>query len=351
MRHPILTNRYGIQLYLLAWLAIMAVHIVLNIYNENAGVYQALVDSVVSDALFAGMALGLWYPIRYLNIETQPIWTFLLRHLGMSVTFLFLFSSTISCSLEMLVDQKEYLELFYQSLPWRIMTSFLFYCMAVMGYYLHIYYFSFKQKQLVEAELKSLVKETELNLLKSQLNPHFIFNSLNSISSLTISDPPCAQEMIVKLSSYIRYALKQKGNELVNFSEEIENARLYLKIEKVRFGDKLTLQDNCSVESLQALVPNMLLQPLLENAIKHGVYESIEPVYIELESKLEGSLLNIRIRNNYETEGRMKQGNGIGLRNIRERLSLIYNEKSLIRIKDAANTFDVEMVIPQNSII
>ncbi len=345
-RHPVFQNKQGIQLYLLVWALIMALHVVLNVYSEKIELYQAVADTIVSDSLFAGMSLGLWYPIRYLNLETSEIMTFLFHHIGMAASFLFLWISALTCTIQLFIEAPFYLALFEQSLPWRIMMGFLFYCTVVLCYYLHIYYASFKQKQVVEAELTSLVKQTELDLLKSQLNPHFIFNSLNSISSLTLTDPSCAQEMVVKLSSYIRYALAQKGNDLVHFSDELHNAKLYLDIEKVRFGDKLQLQDVHTQESLTAKVPNMLLQPLLENAIKHGVYESISPVHIFMEIRRTEDALKICIRNNYEPESRTR-GNGIGLKNIKERLFLLYGNYGLLKIVDVQNVFQVEVVVPQ----
>jgi sensor histidine kinase YesM len=347
-RHPVLQNRHGIHLYLFIWGLIMVLHVALNVYNEKMEFSIAAMDTILSDALFAGMALGLWYPIRYLNLEMKHITTFLLQHIGMALSFLFVWVNILACTLEILTEDTAYRFLLQQSLPWRVMMGLLFYGLVVLGYYLHIYYSSFKQKQLVEAELTSLVKQTELNLLKSQLNPHFIFNSLNSISSLTMSDPACAQEMVVKLSSYIRYALTQKGNDLVLFSEELENAKLYLDIEKVRFGEKLQLQDSYTDQCLGAKVPNMLLQPLLENAIKHGVYESLTPVHIHLEIGLTDEVLTIKIKNNYDPENRIK-GNGIGLKNCKERLILLYGEKGTFKISDTHHVFQVEMTVPQHS--
>jgi len=349
MRNPIFLRKQNVKLYLFVWMAIMVTHISINFLSERVTLYQALVDTTISDVLFAGMAVGLWYPIRYLNGETQPTMTFIGHHLGMALTFLLIWATTVSCSIRMLIEDPLFLFLFDQSLPWRILTTFLFYSLAVLGYYLYIYYSSFKQTELAEAELKSLVKETELNLLKSQLNPHFIFNSLNSISSLTLSNPSRAQEMIVKLSSYIRYALSQDGNQSVTFAEELANTKLYLEIEKIRFGNKLQLEDYCKENCFDAKVPNMLLQPLLENAIKHGVYESLEPVFIRLNCEKEDNGLLILIQNDYEPDGRSTYGNGIGLKNIKERLLLLYGDKAALRIRDEQNRFSVELSIPQQT--
>ena len=127
-----------------------------------------------------------------------------------------------------------------------------------------------------------MVKEAELKSLKYQINPHFIFNSLNSISSLTISDPQKAQEMTIKLSSFLRSTLSKNEKQKSKLSEEISNAKLYLDIEKVRFDDKFEFIEEVENACKDMEVPSMILQPLFENAIKHGVYESLEKVTIKM---------------------------------------------------------------------
>jgi LytS/YehU family sensor histidine kinase len=232
-------------------------------------------------------------------------------------------------------------------LPLKIFGGYVLYIIFVVFFYAIVYYQNFKEKVRKESELKSLVKEAELHALKSQINPHFLFNSLNSISSLTMSDPQKAQEMVINLSSLMRYSLKFNQNERVPLSTEIDNIKLYLQIEKVRFGSKLNPVFNLENDSLKSLVPNMILQPLFENAIKYGVYEATEPVDIITCTRIIDDFVEITISNTYDPEVVHKKGEGIGLRNIRDRLKVIFNNPGLLKIKDFNNTFTVTLLIPQ----
>ncbi len=153
--------------------------------------------------------------------------------------------------------------------------------LIVLAYYLFVSLSNLSEKNAKEAKLESLVKETELKMLRSQINPHFLFNSLNSISSLTITDPEKARDMVIKLSEFMRYALSKKDEQPVSLRSELENLRLYFEIEKVSFGDRLSTEENIEEKCLDVKIPVMLLQPLYENAIKHGVYESTERVSIK----------------------------------------------------------------------
>jgi two-component system LytT family sensor kinase len=210
-----------------------------------------------------------------------------------------------------------------------------------------VYYENFKEKVKKEGELKALIREAELHALKSQINPHFLFNSLNSISSLTMSDPAKAQEMVINLSSIMRYSLKHGQNETVSFGTELQNIKLYLAIEKVRFGKKLQPVFNVDEKCYQGVLPNMILQPIFENAIKYGVYEATEPVEILTEASCSGEVLEISVSNSYDPGIRSRKGEGIGLRNIRERLQIIYGNPGLLRIKDTKKQFTIQLTIPQ----
>ena len=137
-------------------------------------------------------------------------------------------------------------------------------------------------RSVQESKLKEKIKEAELQTLKSQINPHFLFNGLNSISSLTLSDPERAHDMIIKLSGFLRYSLAHDPNKLIPLKSEIENMESYVAVEKTRFGDKLIFEKEVCKGCDNKNVPFLILQPLIENAIKHGVYESTKPVVIKL---------------------------------------------------------------------
>jgi LytS/YehU family sensor histidine kinase len=164
-----------------------------------------------------------------------------------------------------------------------------------------------------------------------------------------MSDPARAQEMVINLSQLMRYSLKHDQNEKVLFKQELENNKLYLQIEKVRFGSKLNPVFEIEESCLKAEIPNMILQPLYENAIKYGVYEATEPIEIKTVGKCREEFLQITISNPYDANITSKRGEGIGLRNIRDRLQIIYGNPYLLKMEDNKKEFTVTLNIPQKS--
>jgi LytS/YehU family sensor histidine kinase len=197
-----------------------------------------------------------------------------------------------------------------------------------------------------EARLNELLKESELNMLRSQINPHFLFNSLNSISSLTISNPEKAREMLIKLSDFLRYSVSTNATGFTSLEKEMTNIQRYLEIEKVRFGDKLEFEFKLESNCKHHQIPAMLLQPLFENAIKHGVYESTEQVKIEMDCRFENGCLDIILVNDFEPGVRARKGAGVGLKNIRERLKLLYKSDTLLKTSVTGNKYAVILCLP-----
>jgi LytS/YehU family sensor histidine kinase len=161
--------------------------------------------------------------------------------------------------------------------------------------------------------------------------------------------PEKAQEMVIQLSAFLRYTLSHDKNEKATLEQEFNNLERYLAIEKIRFGKRLNfvskIQDGC----LSVMIPNMILQPLLENSIKHGVYNSTEEVLVELNCKAENGYIVLEICNEYDPEAVKKKGQGIGLQNIRKRLQLIYQRQDLLQIEAEKMTFTATLRIPRNS--
>jgi LytS/YehU family sensor histidine kinase len=245
-----------------------------------------------------------------------------------------------------LPEQNDYPAYWTATFPYRVGSGVFIYGLIIMTYYLFESLSNLSDKNAKEARLESLVKETELKMLRSQINPHFLFNSLNSISSLTITDPEKARDMVVKLSEFMRYALSRKDEQPVTLQNELENLRLYLDIEKVRFGDKLTTEETIETGCLDFKIPVMLLQPLFENAVKHGVYESTESVKIITSAKKIEGYLEIVISNNYDSNPSQKIGTGTGILNVSRRLELFYGNKASIKTIKENGLYTVTIYIP-----
>lgn len=347
MFNPILKNKKTIYFYLLAWIFVSAIHAgILFFFYKNEPVF-AIVDAIVFNAIFGLLGIGLWYPVRYIKNEQSNPAYLILNHVVVAFLSITLWLSVGYFVLNVFIgDSQEYINFINLSLPWRITSGVFIYMVIILVYYLIIYYTDLQEKVIAETELKTLVKESELTLLKSQINPHFLFNSLNSISALTVSNPAKAQEMVVKLSEFLRYALKHDQRQKTHLEEELHNIELYLDIEKIRFGKKLKFEQKFGKEYSTIYLPNMILQPLVENAIKHGVYPSTDQITISLDCSVQDNFLVINIQNNYDPEYISNGGNGLGLRNIKNRLFLIYNREDLLTFEKEENVFNVKLLIP-----
>jgi LytS/YehU family sensor histidine kinase len=297
--------------------------------------------------IYSGIALALWYPFRFFN-SGQPRVTALISNLittgALSVTIWVLLTKFIMTIV--LQEQTNYLAYWDKTLAYRVGTGVFIYGLIILTYYLFVSLSNLSEKKAKEAKLESLVRETELKMLRSQINPHFLFNSLNSISSLTITDPEKARDMVVKLSEFMRYALSRKDEQPVTLQNELENLRLYLDIEKVRFGEKLTTEETIEPGCLEFKIPVMLLQPLYENAVKHGVYESTESVRIRTQAKITEGYIQISISNNYDPAPSLKRGTGTGLLNVTRRLELFYGNKASIKTLKENGIYTVNLYIP-----
>ncbi len=298
--------------------------------------------------IYSGIGLSLWYPFSFFNtgeIRASTLVSNLLLSGAISIALWVIITKYLV--LLVLPEQNDYTAYWDATLPYRIGTGVFIYGLIVMSYFLFVSLTNLSEKNAKAARLESLVKETELKMLRSQINPHFLFNSLNSVSSLTITDPEKAREMVIKLSEFMRYALSRKDELPVSLHNELENLRLYLDIEKVRFGDKLTTEELIDPACLDIRIPVMLLQPLYENAVKHGVYESTESVRIRTEARITGGFCEITISNNYDPSPSLKRGTGTGLLNVTRRLEVFYNNKASIKATRENGIYTVILYLPQ----
>jgi sensor histidine kinase YesM len=348
MSNPLIERLKHIYIYLIVWVIIAVIQAVLIIFATDLKYHIAILDSLVFNLLFALLAITIWYPIRYSNPDGRLSVRIAITYLIVGVVIItgWLYLGYMILKL-ILVNQDTYFVFLNDSFVARLATGILYYGVVLLIYHLFIYGKELEAKKLTETNLNLLVKESELNVLRSQLNPHFLFNSLNSISSLTISDPETARDMIIKLSEFLRYALKHGEKEKTKMAEEINNIDLYLQIEKIRFGDKLVFEKEISDECFGGLIPNMILQPLFENAVKHGVYESTEPITIRMNCKRNPGGMLIEISNNFDPGQVSRKGAGIGLKNVRNRLKLIYGRDDLVRVDKSGGRFKVQLTIPQ----
>ena len=344
--NPILKSPKSILLYLLFVLAIAVLYINLISLEGKASFTILLVDAIAFNLLIAALGLSFWYSSVYLSIENNRITKIILTHFGggllISVVWLVLGYFVV---ISIVNDTDLFGDFFIKTIKSRFIIGILYYFLLTAFYYVVIYYSDFQERTLKETELKNLVTEAELRSLKFQINPHFIFNSLNSMSALTEIDPKKAKQMIIKLADFLRYTLANNDRQKNTLNEELKNIKLYLDIEKIRFDDKFIYVEELHEECVKTEIPSMILQPLFENAIKHAVYETLDSVTIKLTCTRQDDFLKITLCNNFEGESH-KKGAGVGLKNIKDRLSLIYQQDNLMEIKKESSKFIVNIFIP-----
>lgn len=344
--NPILKNPKSILLYLLFVFVIAVLYINLITLEGKASVTISVTDAIAFNFLLAALGLSFWYSSVYLSIEHNQITKVILTHFGggllISIVWLALGYLIV---ISIVNDTEMFGDFFINTIKSRLIIGILYYFLLTAFYYVVIYYSDFQERTLKETELKNLVSEAELRSLKFQINPHFIFNSLNSISALTEMDPKKAKQMILKLADFLRYTLANNDRQKNTLNEELKNIKLYLDIEKIRFEEKFEYLEDLHEECGKTEIPSMILQPLFENSIKHAVYETLDTVKIKLTCSKQDDFLKISISNNFEGESH-KKGAGVGLRNIRERLKLIYHQDNLMEVKKESDKFTVNIYIP-----
>jgi two-component system LytT family sensor kinase len=347
MINPFVKNIKSFSIYLIAWIFIFLIHTSILYYVIGLSISKCIIDSSVFNLSFLVLGLSFWYSTKYISFETFTTFKIVTNH----ITAAFFASGVwiLLCYwiLNNVYDGDQvYLNFLFDSLVWRFFIGMLFYFVIVSLIYIIIYYSNFQEKVLKEAELKSLVKEAELKSLKYQINPHFIFNSLNSISALTLTEPELARKMTIDLSSFLRKTLSSNEIQKSKLTDELNNAKLYLDIEKIRFGDKFNYIEEIDEECCNLEVPSMILQPVFENAVKHGVYESLEPVDIIFKCEEVDEYMKLTISNNFDEEAVPHKGEGIGISNIQSRLRMIYNQDNLLKFSKKDGIFTVTIFIP-----
>jgi LytS/YehU family sensor histidine kinase len=198
-----------------------------------------------------------------------------------------------------------------------------------------------------EQETQQLAKDAELFKLRQQLQPHFLFNSLNSISALAGTQPEKARHMIEQLSDFLRGTLKKDEQESISLQEEVDYLQLYLEIEKVRFGHRLETIITISETAAKMQLPALILQPIVENAIKFGLYDTTEIVTISIIADTKPQGLSIQVTNPYDANTSLVSvGTGFGLSSIQRRLFLLYGRNDLLKTTQSENSFISTLEIP-----
>ncbi|MDX2150802.1 MAG: histidine kinase [Bryobacteraceae bacterium] len=215
--------------------------------------------------------------------------------------------------------------------PTLFATGMLFFLAVSMLYQLTQALTRAQQLEKREAEARVMAREAELRALKAQVNPHFLFNSLHSISALTSSDAARARSMCIQLADFLRSTLGLGDKQSVPLAEELDLLRKYIAVEQVRYGNRLHFEEKVEPRVLTCHVPPLLLQPLVENAIRHGVANIADEGWVRLSAGPAGRHLHLEVENTYDPEAPVRRGAGVGLKNVANRLTARYGEEARVR--------------------
>lgn len=252
--------------------------------------------------------------------------------------------------LQMMIHLPAYEVFLEDSSLYRLSVSYLL-MVGATGFSMLWYQLGQKQEsERRERETEKIAREAELFKLRQQLQPHFLFNSLNSINSLIGSRPKEARKMVSQLSDFLRSTMRRDEQSFISLKEEMEHLRLYLEIEQVRFGHRLKVEIECEESLDEWKIPPLILQPLLENAIKHGLYGTLDNLVIRLKCRKLENYLILSVTNPYESDQTGKPGTGFGLSSVQRRLYLLFGRTDLIEVSRKENIFKVKLKIPKANV-
>ena len=345
-RSPLSTGKF--LLIFLSWWAIWAFLQISLLIGFGLSSGTAVTDSLVSNSLVAISCAFLSNNMQYYLPKKERYWYILFISLGLSVITVFACKALLVPLLDDKTESLNYALFFSRS--WAVRFDIVFLQVACMSILSVLWYSSEEEQENRQRrnDAERLAKEAELFKLRQQLAPHFLFNSLNSISALIASRPEQARKMIQQLSDFLRGNLRKEEQQWVPLSEELQYLELYLDIEKVRFGHRLSTDIHCEDDCLGMRLPPMLLQPIVENAIKFGLYDTTEAVTIAIRARLDGNYVRIEVENPFDPEtSRPKKGTGFGLSSIQRRLYLLFARPDLLETRVDNNLFTTIVRIPQ----
>ncbi len=347
--HPILGSFRKLGLYLLGWTP-LAILVADQLRSSGLTLHEAIALAVPLCLLYAFICLSSWWlcrltPFTRARLAQRAVTT----HLAASVVAATMWTLNARTLAEGLFD----LHLMTSPLPLLTHAAsqlfglgLLFYLLTVAMDYVLLAVEASRQAEARAVEAQILAREAELRALKAQINPHFLFNSLHSISALTSIDPARAREMCVLLGDFLRYTLGLGEKSTISLRDEIELVDRYLRVEKVRFGARLEMEEEVDPEALDAAIPPLLLQPMVENAVAHGISGLPEGGWIRLRARRQQDDVEIVIENKFDADSPPSRRNGVGLANVRQRLAACYGGRGQMSVASEGDCFRVSLLLP-----
>lgn len=344
MKNPFLDRKFTL-VYAIVWLIIMIAQALAMIFFFEHDIISSIIQSIITSSSFALCGYGIWVVVKYnLNVENRFKSMLVVAISGVLIVLIWMAFNYV---IENIIFKLSMGTIeFHRKHFFQFVVGIFLFSIFAMSYRMMILTQSYADKAASEEKLRSALTETKLSALKAYVNPHFLFNSLNSVNALITIEPEKAREMLVNLSEYFRYSLKQKDNTFISFKDELHYTFTYFEIEKLRFADRIKINTEIDEDAHSIDVPVMILQPLFENIIKHAVSESLGMITIDFKAKIEGGFLRISLLNNYDEDSIVNKGTGIGLSTTAERLALLYDKKDLFSYSRNDGNFKLWLDVP-----
>jgi hypothetical protein len=347
--HPILAKPGRLLPYLACCAPLAAIVTALLARPGGLFVGEAVALAIPLTLAYAFMGLSPWYLCRQFPLKRARIIPLVLAHAtaGASIAALWVgFGALLAAGYNLIPGFEGLPGRFAAQLLTLLAAGFLVYLLAASLNYVLLALQAASEAERREAELEILAREAELAALRAQIRPHFLFNSLNSISALASADPPKAQEMCVRLAEFLRKSLSVGERKTISVAEELALSRAYLQVEALRFGERLQFEEDLDERGDLCQLPPLLLQPLVENAVRHGVASRIEGGKVRVSVACSAGRLRILIENPLDPDAPQRPGTGVGLANVRQRLAAKWGPDGLFAAKRLADRYMVVISVP-----
>ena len=341
---PFSVRRFTL-LFSISWLVLMADH-VLVLHWFGLPWNAAIVDSLIANTLLFLACLLVMNTLRYYLPRGQQYVNMFSLCLLLTIIWMLITKTLLRVSVGSFID--DYNSILHHSMPIRFSIGFLLLGCITMISILWYNQQEQKENEARKADAEKLAREAELFKLRQQLQPHFLFNSLNSINALIGTRPEEARKMVQQLSDFLRGTIKKEETQWVSLHEELQHLQLYLDIEKVRFGNRLATLVECDEGARALKLPALLLQPIVENAIKFGLYDTTGETIIRLHATVVDGDLVISVSNPFDPEtSSPSHGTGFGLKSVQRRLYLLFARTDLVSTEAKDHHFTTIVKIPQ----
>lgn len=349
--HPLLGSRDRLLIYFVLLLLVGLLLASAVVISGRSGWLPALLIVLPPTLFYGFIGLSAWYPCRSMPLSTTRRTRLVAIHLSgafvSSALWLLLWRGWLTLlGVAPWGDELE-AEL-VPAFQFLFIVGILLYLLSVAAHYLILAFEASAEAEQRALQYRLLANEAELKAFKAQIDPHFLFNSLNSISALCGSRPNDARAMSQQLGEFLRRSLRLGAMERVTLEEELDLVHGYLGIEQIRFGERLRIEETIDPGSRSCVLPPLLLQPLVENAVRHGISSMVEGGTVRIDARTDGNHVAIAIENDYDEESPASRGEGIGIQNVRGRLQSSFDGEGSMSIATGDGRFRVELVLPRN---